>query len=136
MKLTEAQRIAIEGITTASTASDIRTMFANARAEGSAQEITFTADCTIDPDAYEVVFFDTTLGAIAAGLAASTQPRHMIFIMSVDGGTDVTLTPAVLGDYSGGAVTDITFNDAGDTAQLYCDGTTWYVIGTATATVA
>jgi hypothetical protein len=79
----------------------------------------------------------TTVGAALAGtLAAGTDGQHIKFVMEADGGFDYVLTPIVLGNYGGAPVTIITFNDIGDSAELVYLNGVWYVVGTATATVA
>lgn len=81
--------------------------------------------------AYNVVFFDTTGGAIAASLADGVAGQRMTMKMLVDGATDVTMTPDNFLDGN-----DITFDDVGDSCELLFDGTNWGVVGTPTATVA
>lgn len=103
------------------------------RATEAPNEVTVTG---IIPLNYEVHYFDTTAGAIASQLPDGTEGQHMTFVMTVDGGTDAVVTPDNLGPYLAGAVTTITFNDAGDTAELVFTDGAWYVKGTATATVA
>ena len=71
----------------------------------------------------------TTTGADALTLADGAEGQHIFIVMIVDGG-DGTLTPTNFG--SG---TTITFDDAGDTAQLLFTNGSWYFFG-GTATVA
>lgn len=78
----------------------------------------------------DTVFFDTTAGASTATLAAGEAGQTITLIMSVDNG-DQVVTPA---SYLNG--TTITFDDAGDSAVLKSNGTSWYNVGTPTATVA
>lgn len=77
----------------------------------------------------DVVFFATT-GASTSTLAAGHAGQVIVLTMSVDGG-DMVLTPA---SFLNG--TTITFDDAGDSATLVSNGTSWYTVGTVTATVA
>lgn len=72
----------------------------------------------------------TTTGADALTLADGTTNQTLTIVMVADGG-DGTLTPANL---AGG--TTITFDDVGDTATLYFDGTNWNVIGQNGVTIA
>lgn len=74
--------------------------------------------------------FDTTGGAIAATLADSHEGHEKFLVMTVDGGTDVTLTPTSLGNG-----TTITFDDVGDCAHLIFIGAAWHMVG-GTATLA
>lgn len=78
----------------------------------------------------DVIFIDSTAGVQALTLADGVAGQRMIVKMLVDGGNSV-ITPANFLDG-----TTITFDDAGDSAELVFDGTNWGVIGTATATVA
>ena len=80
--------------------------------------------------AAKIVYFDSTLGASTSTLADGAIGQRMTLKMLVDGG-DQVLTPANLLDG-----TTITFDDAGDSAELLFDGTNWGVVGTSTATVA
>lgn len=78
----------------------------------------------------DVIFLDTTAGVSTCTLAAGQAGQEITIIMSVDGGDNV-LTPA---SYLNG--TTVTFDDAGDSITLKSNGTSWYNVGTPTATVA
>lgn len=64
-----------------------------------------------------------TTGADALTLGDGNQGQFMYIYMKTDGG-DGTLTPTNL---LGG--TTITFDDVGDTAQLFFDGSDWVMMG-------
>lgn len=81
--------------------------------------------------AFDIVYFDTTGGAIAASLADGVAGQKVTLKMLVDGATDAVITPANFLDG-----TTITLDDVGDSAELLFDGTNWGVIGTPTGTVA
>lgn len=81
--------------------------------------------------AYDIAFFDTTGGAIAASLADGVAGQRLTAKMLVDGATDVIITPDNFLDG-----TNITLDDVGDSCELLFDGTNWGVIGTPTGTVA
>ncbi len=91
--------------------------------------LAMTASGAINPE-ISVVTFDTTGGAIAASLADGVAGQIIALKMITDGGTDAVLTPANFADG-----TDLTFDDANDSALIGFDGATWGVIGTPTATV-
>lgn len=66
----------------------------------------------------------TGAGAAAGTLANGTViGQTKTVLMVVDGGGDLTLTPASFADG-----TDITFADAGDAADLIWDGAAWNVV--------
>ena len=77
----------------------------------------------------DVLFYESQ-GAEAITLADGVQGQVIKIIMTVDGG-DGTLTPANLGNGS-----TLTFDDVGDSAELVFDGTSWWLVGTPTATLA
>jgi len=76
------------------------------------------------------VIFLTTGGAEALTLADGVAGQKLKIVMVSDGG-DGTVTPANLGN---GAT--LTFDDDGDSADLIFDGTSWWLVGTPTATLA
>lgn len=76
------------------------------------------------------IIFLTTGGAEALTLADGVAGQELRIVMVVDGG-DGTLTPSNFGNG-----TTITFDDAGDSVHLVFDGTNWWSVGTATATIA
>lgn len=81
------------------------------------------AEVVIDPSKY-VTTFDTTSNAIAASLADGTKTGQLKKVwLIVDGGSDVTITPANFTDGS-----TLTMADAGDYATLMWDGTGWTVV--------
>lgn len=71
----------------------------------------------------------TSTGVNALTLANGSEGQRKTLVMIVDAG-DATLTPTNLGNG-----TTITFNDAGDTAELVFTNGKWYMIG-GTATLA
>ena len=72
----------------------------------------------------------TTGGAEALTLADGVEGQRLTIVMVSDGGAG-TLTPANLGNGS-----TLTFDDDGDSVELIFLGTSWWAIGTPTATLA
>ena len=69
------------------------------------------------------VYLDTTGGAIAASLADAKEGQEIPLLMTVDGGTDATLTPA---NYANG--TTATFADVDDLLKLRFMSGEWHTV--------
>lgn len=69
------------------------------------------------------VFLDTTGGAIAASLADAKEGQEITLLMTVDGATDVTLTPA---NFANG--TTAVFADVDDLLVLRFMNAEWHVV--------
>lgn len=109
----------------------ITALFSKCRGDGATEQMDWVARTgAINPDSAEVVILDSTAGTMALTLSDASKPKHLLIIMTVDGG-DAVITPD---NYLNGST--ITFNDAGDSIALYFDGTQWCNVGTPTATVA
>lgn len=76
------------------------------------------------------VIYLTTAGAEALTLADGVAGQRLTIVMVAAGGAG-TVTPA---NFANG--TTLTFDAVGETAVLSFDGTNWYSLGTATATIA
>lgn len=85
-----------------------------------------TASDELEPTE-NVVFCDTTAGAITVTLPAPGLAKNRYFAISLitDGGKDVTITDKGSTSYDW---TNITLADANDGALLWCDGVKYWVI--------